>query len=251
MLIVALCVLVAPGVASATTSYLQLDFANCGPTQTAQLWSNYPGTYIGNVYTGVYNLHINTAAGSYAGAEATAIVGEVDASHNVAAFCMDVNQSAPQGVGFQTYQVQPLEAAPVGGVNTPMTTAQANDLRRLYGSYYSTSLTGPQAAAFEASVWEIVFEQSGTYNVYGGNLRINETSGGSWGSIANGWLGNLGNVMNNNVMALVNQTYQDYAIVVPPSTGQEPPVPEPVTMASLLLAVGALGGYARRRLSTR
>jgi len=37
----------------------------------------------------------------------------------------------------------------------------------------------------------------------------------------------------------------------PGQAGQEPTVPEPVTMASVLLAIGAVVGYARRRLLTR
>jgi hypothetical protein len=248
MVAAALVLVVASG--AGATSYLELNFANCGPTETADLWANYPGGYMGNVYTGVYNLHINTAPGSYSGSDAAAIVGQAGASGNVPSFCMDVNQEAPQTAGFQPYQIVPLEQAPIGGANPGgMSAEKADDLRLLFGKYYTTALAGgPDAAAFEACVWEIVSEQSGTYDVDAGTLQVHPTSGGSWDTLANSWLADLGTTPSSNVFALVSEDYQDYAVVIPPQVGA-PPVPEPVTAAGVLIALGGLVRYVRRRVN--
>ena len=64
---------------------------------------------------------------------------------------------------------------------------------------------------------------------------------------------NADNLLANPIMAmdwtvgvLSNPTWQDYAV----TTGLgNPPVPEPLTMASAFFAIGGLGAYIRRRTS--
>ncbi|HUT60153.1 MAG TPA: hypothetical protein VNA25_20090, partial [Phycisphaerae bacterium] len=65
--------------------------------------------------------------------------------------------------------------------------------------------------------------------------------------LANTWLASLGtsSERNNDLLALTNETYQDFALYVPGLT--TPPVPEPFTMLTACLAIGGLGMYVRRR----
>jgi len=240
-------VLLWTGTAQAT-SYLELRYSYCGPTEAAMVWRN-TNVYEGNVYTGVYNLDLNPAPGSYCGDEAAALVAQAGAGHIIASFCMDVRQDAPQGT-YQRYSIGAPEDAPVGGGNTPMGEAKADDLRRLFGGHWTGNFTNAEAGAFQAAVWEIINETSGDYNVYTGAFHIVETWGSGWGNLANAYLSNLeANALNMQLAALTNELSQDYALTVPGSGGQhnELPVPEPLTAVGMLLGVGCLVRYVRQR----
>jgi hypothetical protein len=201
--------------------------------------------YEGNVYTGVYSLAVNPAPGSYQGQEAGLLVASSGPTYVLTTFCMDVRQDSPQGA-YRQYHIVAPEDAPIGGGNTPIGPTAANDLRRLFGKYFKTDFSDVEAAAFQASVWEIVYERSGQYDVYSGGLHIWETRGSGWGMLANDWLGHLGDDPNMKLRALVNEAYQDFALAIPGVGGAEP-VPEPATMLSAFLAISSLGLYVRKR----
>jgi hypothetical protein len=196
-----------------------------------------------------------TTPGTYSAGYATDLINQ---SNNgfIGSFCMDIRQEAPPA--YATYQIYELGDAPIGGTNSPggMGAQKADDLRRLF-NLWSSSFNDDQAAAFQAAVWEIENENAGTYNVYSGDFQINESWGGSftlnavtytnWGDYANrALLANLGNVIpNEDVVALVNSDFQDYALTIRGLGGQE--IPEPVTLAGIVLGIGGLAGYVRRR----
>jgi hypothetical protein len=55
---------------------------------------------------------------------------------------------------------------------------------------------------------------------------------------------------NLNVVALVNEDFQDYALTVADFGSRESPIPEPVTMAGLMLGICGLARYVRRNRRT-
>ena len=120
------------------------------------------------------------------------------------------------------------------------------------------------SAAFEADVWEIINEtQSSTYSVTNGNFTIQKYWWNyDWLNLANGWLTEVqtGNYLagdpngpgaiafqNLKVEALVNDTYQDYALVMTGFGGNIGLIPEPVTLAGVFLGIGSLATYLRKR----
>ena len=130
---------------------------------------------------------------------------------------------------------------------------RANEIRKLFGRYYSIAFTNTQAAAFQACIWEIENVAPGNpLNVTTGNVII---GGGSPDvqAQADTWLSGLtGDTrwFNNNVVAIGNSSFQDYCFVTgTPFSPSIQPVPEPVTLGAVALALGGLGWYVRRRTS--
>jgi hypothetical protein len=237
---VALSVLAAPAQA---VSYLELKFSFCGPTQAAHIWRD-TTVYEGNVYTGVYNLDLNTTVGTYSGAEATSLINDAGADHIIPAFCIDIRQNAPTGP-YVRYDIYALEDAPIGSA---MLAARADDLRRLFAGHFQETFTNNQAAAFQAAVWEIINETSGTYDVYHGAFHITESWGSGWGGTANAYLGDLASYTpDSHVAALVNASSQDYALTITGPSPEPPHTPEPMTIAGVLMGLGGLVRYLRRR----
>jgi len=172
-------------------------------------------------------------------------------------FCADIKQYASGS--FLRYDIYKPEDAPIGGGNTPMGDAKAADLRRLFDNYSAYGLgalpytlgtttygANQTSAAFQASVWEIIYETS-AYDVKQNVFRI--TSSNASRDLANYWLTHLGDVDPClGLRILVRDDQQDFAIVVP-GIGRDP-IPEPVTMAGLMLGIGSIAGYVRRRRRT-
>ena len=225
------------------TSHLELKYYGPGATEAAWTSLNGGASWEGPWYTGVYKLQLNSNPSTYSGDDATKLVTSADPSYVISTFCMDVRQEAP--TSFTQYEVVQPEAAPIGGGNSFMSPAKADALRRLF-SFYSPGFDNAQAGAFEAAVWEIVYETGASYNVYNGSFKISEYWGSGWGLIANGWLNNLSTVQpNNDLRALVSMSAQDYALTIP-GVGSES-IPEPVTMAGLMMGIGGLVTYIRKR----
>jgi hypothetical protein len=228
------------------TIYLQYDSAH-PPAGTAYIWSSGTGTEY--VYTGVYNLKV---AGPVSGwgqvlyDMAYPTPASLNPNNILGTFCIDIHQNAPSGMGL--YNIYHLDNAPLYVGGAPMGSAKADDLGRLFTEVISSGVSMSVAAnqtAFQAAVWEIVNE-TGAYNVLNGSFQ-------AWGgslntTLVNGWLTGLaGKEINTNVMALVNPTTQDYALVVPGFGSTESPIPEPITMAGVLFGISGLVGYVRRR----
>jgi hypothetical protein len=256
----------AAGATPTSQGSLQLQYYNCAPTQAARTSADgFQGTW----YCGQYNLLIKADPGTYSGHYAEVLIdslkpnGWTQGPVVAGSFCIDVSQEAPPSM--DTYQIYSLEDAPVvGTTSNGMGAAKANDLRRLFNFLGSNSsgAVGAQtyssadaAAAFEADVWEIINETTSTYALNGGTFQVQEAWGDKdWTALANSWLGQVHNGKTldgddldpvTGVAALINPLTQDYALVIPGFGGA--PVPEPVTLAGIVLGLGSLTTYIRRR----
>lgn len=229
---------------------LELKYSSASPAQTGYIYLD--GVSHGNVYVGQYNLQISptftpTGQGVIIKDSATKSGG----NYYIGTFCTDILQYAP--TSYRVYDVYHPEEAPIGGGNVAMGIEQAWELRRLFDQHLGHIGTAAGAAAFEASVWEIVYETSGTYNVdfYNsgarGDFYVKPTSGGTgWVDTANTWLANLGTSHPDiGLRVLASEGYQDFSLTVA-GLGADP-IPEPVTMAGLMLGIGGLVTYIRKR----
>jgi len=215
--------------------------SNCG---VAGFWvdldgdGTYDETYNNNVYVGEYRFAFKEDASS---PEAAALL-----SNPFYAWCIDVAQEAP--TSWSLYELANLEDAPVNGWGS-MGTDRANRLRELFGRFLPEVDSKAEGEAFAAAIWEIVYERDDSYNLNTGTLRMNGLDWGA-GDIAEGWLASLDGdtqYFDYNLFALTNPTHQDFALTTPGVGGMFVVVPEPATMAGMVLGVGSLVGYLRRR----
>jgi hypothetical protein len=178
------------------------------------------------------------------------------------AFCIDLRQNiAPPDVN--SWYLAPDIHAPIPGPwGQPMTPAQATRLEQLFGNYYQGAFDGTgsgpgnlnrnatiEAAAFQVAVWETVWEQAGNppeVNALSdsrGNVYVN--SGWSAADRADYMLNNLDPTKHLALAALVDPDHQDQIILLPGGSFQH--APEPLTLVGLLMGVGGLMHYARKR----
>ena len=128
-----------------------------------------------------------------------------------------------------------------------MGTTRADRVRELFGRFIGEVDSEEEGEAFAASLWEIVYEKSGAYDLGGGTLIMNGLDGNAE-TISEGWLADLDgdtDYFDYDVFALTNPDYQDFALTSPGYGGQ--PIPEPVTMMGMVLGVGGLASYLRKR----
>lgn len=198
-------------------------------------------SYNGNVYTGDYKFAFDASQSSK---EAVDLL-----SDPFYAWCIDVDQNAP--TAWATYEIKDLEQAPINDWAV-MGDARADSVRELFGRFRGLVNSVEEGEAFAAALWEIVYEQDASYDLDDGTLVMNGLDGGPQGhakTIAEGWLGQLDgteSMFDDDVFALTNGTYQDFALTSP-NYDEPPPIPEPVTTIGLLLGGAALTAYSRRR----
>jgi hypothetical protein len=186
-----------------TMNYLGWDAA---PYRTVSLYADADGTYPpydiaygGGVVAGYYKHDVTAATGS-----------GVYVPDPLMGFCIDLLEGP--SYGGATYDVVPLTEAPTPTlIGTPITAAKAGLLEELWGRYYSTSMTGQQAAEFQLAVWEIVFETSGVYNIATGSLRSNDYNAGT--NLLLNSLDGTGPMAN--LVALTHPQYQDMLTSIP------------------------------------
>jgi len=263
----AICVvacLLSAGAASANSlGTVKLKYDSADPRRSANIYLD--GSFHGaTVLAGQHNLQLDPSYSPTG--EGQAVYDAADVVNSkliVSAFCADVYQPAPSSYSYRTYDILPLEEAPVGGANDvtgPMTIAKADDLRRLFAGHYGVwqdglNVESDDAAAFALCVWEIIFETDPVYAVTsrsGSRGDFYTTSGRrTFAALADSWLADIqadtGPVPNIELRVLANSSRQDYAIMVPGSGGAPPAVPEPVTILGLLMGAGGLAGYLRKR----
>ncbi len=213
------------------------------------------------VQAGQYNLELDP---SYVPANPPDASNYLYASANnyeIGAFCADVREVAPNVSDFVEYNIVDLEDAPIGNGNIAMTADQADALRRLFGAYDGIWRDGVgddelEAVAFALCVWEIVYETESTLDVsmdagefYALATFDKDGLRTTARDVANGWLSGVqtGNVPDIDLRVLANEGWQDYAIIIPGTRGGPPVVPEPMTMLGLMMGVGSLAGYIRKR----
>ncbi len=160
-------------------------------------------------------------------------------------FCIDIGQDiySNQTVKFT---VASLDNAPVPG--PAMSAYQANLIRELWANNYVSSQTSnSNAAAFQIAIWEIINESpNNPLNVCTGSFQVTDSDAATL-QTANLWLGQLdlsGNgAMNNNLIALTSDTYQDYVVNGPVAA----PAPSTWVLAGAGVFTLLLASLCRRR----
>lgn len=171
-----------------------------------------------------------------------------------------------EGASFLTFATEALATVEFGDPNTPFDgpdyallpappefgPKRTGDISRLFTAAYGSVVDAASAAAFQAAVWEIIYEVKppvGTfpsYDLTDGSFMGEAVQAGDAAafSAVNGVLANLGSYGRSyHVEVLVNETYQDYLSITA--------VPEPGTYALLAAGLGVIGFVARRRQSGR
>lgn len=171
-----------------------------------------------------------------------------------------------EGESFLTFCTEALATVEFGDPNTPFQgpeydllpappafgSKRTGDISRLFTAAYASVVDVSSAAAFQAAVWEIIYETKppdGTfpsYNLTDGSFMGEAVNGGDAAAFTgiNGVLANLGSYGRSyHVEVLVNETLQDYLSITA--------VPEPGTVALLAAGLGVIGFVARRRQTGR
>lgn len=166
------------------------------------------------------------------------------------AFCSELEQPAVEDQ-WMTYQIAPIEQSPVGGTRL-ISSDKANDLRELFGKHRSDVTDAFSGEAFSACLWEIIYENPvNAYDLTAGALQISQLDGNA-PTLAAAWLADiLGDVAEYDfgLFALTNDQAQDFALASTNWQGSPQPIPEPLTMLTLMGSLAALGAAVRRRLT--
>lgn len=181
------------GVAPGTGGSYSLDFgANWGSTGTAGLFN---WTRTGGDHTGLQG--------------------------NFLAFCTELTEHIGGG-GSYTYTVDTIENAPtiLGGMGA----VKADQMRELFGRYYSPaftfSLPSTVAAAMQMCVWEISHEQTAGLDVTAGSAQfVNDDP--SAVTLANAYLATIDGTgpRDNTIYSLLADGVQDMIVPAPASIG--------------------------------
>jgi hypothetical protein len=172
-------------------------------------------------------------------------------------FCIDLKDWVSIGGTF-TYNLADLKSAPIqNGTNTGINAGlaggmgadKADVLSLLFGQHYNDVVDAATAGAFQAAIWEIVYEDAvptfSTYDVTTLNpssstrgFKVNTPT--SVTAKANEWLRNLdGSGARMSLAAITSSTYQDQIVIVP--------TPSAVTAGFGLLGTLGLAGLVQRR----
>lgn len=112
-------------------------------------------------------------------------------------------------------------------------------LERLASQHLASISTVAASGAFQLAVWEIVYENSGIYDLSAGNFQV--VSPDYPIETANSWLAALGNSAPTMTLSVwASSSSQDLAVFAAP-------IPEPEIYAMLLAGFGVMGFVARRK----
>jgi hypothetical protein len=153
-------------------------------------------------------------------------------------FCTELTQTFNFNTLYNNYSVvnglTAWGSTVYQGMNRLMSYGIANGL---------PSNNSASSAAFQAAVWEVIYEPTGNYNFGSGNFTASSGNGTTQG-LLNGW--NWAAVMSTPITHTVDQlhhpNHQDFLVTTP--------VPEPESYAMMLAGLSLVGAIARRRRSS-
>lgn len=157
--------------------------------------------------------------------------------NSFSAFCAEVTQQL--GFGFNMNYTLVSGAARFGA-------QKAGDLSRLFTAAYGSVADPGTSAAFQAAVWEIIYEAGTSYDLTAGVFQGQAKYPGDVPTVGafsaiNAVLTNLSSFTPSyTVNALTSRQYQDLIVVE---------IPEPGTYAMLAAGLAGIGFIARRRHS--
>lgn len=156
--------------------------------------------------------------------------------NSYSAFCIEVTQNITYG-GTYSYDINALPTAPrPAGLGAPMGQAKADLIAELYGRHFSSLTTNSDYAAFQSSIWNIVYDND--TSISSGAFFVNSFASDDAGirSQADNWLSGLNgdaNFFQQGLFALTSDSVQDMI------------VPSPGSVA--LLGMGSMFVLRRRR----
>jgi hypothetical protein len=151
-----------------------------------------------------------------------------------AAWCVDIYSWLNTTSTGSSYTLTP------GGTFFGGSPSKVTDLERLASQYLASVNTVAESGAFQLAVWEIVYENSGSYGLGTGNFQVASASGGAIAT-ANSWLSALGSgVPTMSLSVWASSSSQDLAVFTSA-------VPEPEIYAMMAAGLGLLGFVGRKR----
>jgi hypothetical protein len=196
-------------------------FNGVSPGSGGQYSLNSGANWQGYGSAGLFNW--TRTSGTYSGAQG-----------NFMSFCTELGEHVSNGSNY-CYDVVSLEIAPSSG---PMGALKADQVRELFGRYYTPAfgsvLSADAAAAMQLSIWEIVFETSGSLGLGAGSAQFTNDNAAAI-ALAGTYLASIDGTgpRNNDIVVMSANGVQDQII------------PTPGTLA--LLGLGALATKRRRR----
>ena len=221
--IAVMCAFVAAPAMADTYGTVELREINVTPQVTMTVYA--PG-FAGGIgaYTGVYNLGLQNATITTPNPFGMEGLGDIKNW----GFCIEMQYS---NSAYRLYNIVDVEDAPVNlgppenGVHVPMGDDKADYIRELWAKVNpSPSMSAVNAAAFQAAVWEIVYEDAQAWDIDawdGSNLNnvssFKVAGNASVISQAQTWLNSLtgSGALANNIVALSRGDTQDYIVKVP------------------------------------
>jgi hypothetical protein len=214
-----------------------MTYTGFGAKDTMTIWG---GGWSGlTVYSGLFMFNKTASSGA----------GNLIDDGTVGGFCIDLSQYLASG--SKTYEVLNVSEGPKPTIflGSGMGAIKAAYLSELWGRYFDsswmaggtyTAAQNAQAAAFQAAIWEIIYEDMPMSSA-GWDVTIDGTTGNNGFraanldfTLANSWLGSLtGTYQGANLAALSSDSAQDMLVAIP----------EPATVG--FLAVGLLLAVSR------
>jgi len=158
------------------------------------------------------------------------------------AWCAELTQSFSFGVSYE-YALVDGSTYHFGNLLSDPNNHRSTDLSRLFTAAAANNFVFDSAgsAAFQAGIWEIIYEHDVGYSFLTGTLRgaASDPANQTAFNTVNGFLTTLGTyVAGYHIDVLTNDAQQDFLVAS---------VPEPETWAMLVGGLGMIGFLRRRR----
>ena len=172
---------------------------------------------------------------SYSGLPSGQFTGTLNGA-SFTTYCTDLLQAFSFGTLYTDYSV-------VDGVAAWGATRSA-DLDRAFSAFAANGAPASAAtsAVAQAVIWEILYEDSGTYDLNGGTFKAtsaNLTTQGYFDDSVAMFAEIAGTAITVHADQLLSRSTQDFVVLTP--------VPEPSTYALMLAGLAGIGFVARRR----